>query len=187
MVCLACAAIGYPLCETCTQRLRLAHPRTVGGLTVHAAYVHTGTAARLVHNLKYRGSLAAGRFLAKTMADRIPSGVHGLVPVPRARWRRIAHGVDQTAVLAGCMSDVTGLPVVDALVPPVWHRRLAGSDRKGRRPPQFGLRFAPTGVMVIVDDVCTTGLTLSSAARSLASDDLLALVATSAPEPETVG
>lgn len=181
MLCLACASIGYPICEPCSRGLQPAAPRAIDRITVHAAFVHTAAAARLVHNLKYRMSHRAGRFLADAMAARVPEGFEALIPVPRVWWRRVSHGIDQTSVLAGYISDMTGIPVVNALGAPLWHPRLAGQAREDRNAAPFTLRRTPKGPALLVDDVCTTGSTIQSAARCLGSSDVLgALVATSA-------
>ena len=181
MLCLACAVPSGtgPLCSACAQSLRLAPSRLAGSVLVQPVFNHSGAAASLVHNLKYRRSEKAGRFLALYMAERLPTTATSLVPVPRVLSRRIAYGIDQTATLAAVISDVSGLPVVDALAPPLWNRRSAGKDRSHRRIPRFRLRTEPVAGCVLIDDVCTTGTTISGAAMVL-NVELSSLVATSA-------
>jgi predicted amidophosphoribosyltransferase len=113
------------------------------------------------------------------MAARLPRTATSLVPVPRVMSRRIAYGIDQTAVLASVMSEISGLPVVQALAPPLWNRRSAGKDRSQRRIPGFVCRIAVDPGAVLIDDVCTTGATILGAVGTL-NVDVSSLVATSA-------
>jgi predicted amidophosphoribosyltransferase len=184
MVCIACAGSGVPLCHDCSVGLGASANRTVGDVVVAPAFAHVGTGVRLVHNLKYRRSIAAGRLLAAEMARRVPLDAGALVPVPRVFVRRLVYGIDQTAVLAACIARVTGLPVVSALGAPVWQPRLAGTSRQRRRPPAFTVKQRPLRA-VLVDDVLTTGTTIEAAVSALGSSNIVgAVVATSASQPE---
>jgi predicted amidophosphoribosyltransferase len=183
---LACASIGHPLCPDCVNGLRRAPSAVVGDTPVYAAFVHTGAAARLVHNLKYRRSVPAGRFLAREMAGRIPQGVDVLVPIPRDVSRRVVHGIDQTAILSRGLSLLTGIPTVKALVAPPWHKRLAGAVRDERVAPTFKMRAGVQGRVCLVDDVCTSGSTAASAVSALRCETVVVVVATLASDQRSV-
>ncbi len=180
MLCLACARPGWPLCLGCERDLVVAPDRVVGGVTVGVAYLHTATAVRLVHNLKYRRSTAAGRFLAAAMAERLPGDASVLVPVARSPVRRVPYGIDQAAELARAVGRVVGLPVSDAVAAPLWWQRRAGAGRDRRRPVPFGARRDVPDGAVLVDDVLTTGATVLSAGRAIAPAKFSVLVATAA-------
>lgn len=168
MLCLTCQSLNTPgsLCRSCRTLLRPAPERFAAGVgTIRAAYAHEGVARKLVHCLKYRGVVAAGRVLAEAMAEHVPSDVT-LVAVPRVAWRRLRYGVDPARELTRFLGHITGLPVADALASPVWGRARAGG-RHGVAP-QFRRRVdAPHGQVWLVDDVVTTGTTLSVAASAL--------------------
>ncbi len=181
MLCLACARPGRPLCPTCEHDLVVAPDRALGKVVVGAAFKHTGTAVRLVHNLKYRRCEAAGRFLAVAMAERVSGDASVLVPVVRSRVRRIAHGIDQAVFLATVVSQLTGLPVAaGALEAPLWWRRRAGSSRDARKPITFRATGALPDGVVLVDDVLTSGATVLSGGRAIAPVKFSVLVATTA-------
>ena len=188
MLCVACAANSYPLCHECEQSLSLASDRTLQlrgvQLSVIPVFAHRGAAARLVHNLKYRRSMAAARLLGSLMAERVPPGTDSLVPVPRVLARRIAYGIDQTGVLAEVVSSITGIPVRQALRAKPWARRSAGKNRSERPRTEFALILTPSHSPVLVDDVCTTGGTIAGAAIALGRSTASALVATSAGSME---
>jgi predicted amidophosphoribosyltransferase len=183
MLCLSCTmpSVG-PLCETCRLELRPAHEVTVGpGLSGLAGFVHEGPARRLVHALKYRGVTAAAEPLAEAMTDRLPASATALIPVPRATLRALRYGVDPAEVLAFAVARRTGLPVVAGLLPRLWWRRHAGRRRSDRAV----VSFLPSGLAVplasvLVDDVLTTGATVTAASAALRGRPNLALTATSA-------
>lgn len=180
MLCMACALPGWPLCESCRRGLKVTHDRSLDGVPVGVPFAHTGTAARLVHNLKYRRSVAAGSFLAHAMIERLPTGATALVPVRRSLSRRIGHGIDQASFLASAVGNMVGLPVVDAVVPPLWWRRRAGAPIEARTAISFRARCAVPDGAVLVDDVLTTGTTILSAAEALSPVRFSVLVATAA-------
>ena len=137
-----------------------------GNLEVFAAYTHSGTARRLVHRLKYAGIHGAAEVLATAMLEAMPPHVAALVPVPRAIMRRSRYGVDPAVVLARLIGRKAGIPVVGALRSPLWWPANAGTSRARRRAPGFfARRDVPPGSL-LVDDVVTTGATLTSAAAT---------------------
>jgi hypothetical protein len=152
----------------------------VGGVLVHSAFIHLGTARLLVHRLKYGAQPAAASLLAAGMSRVLPAASTLLVPVPRARLRLWWYGVDPALELARALGRITGLPVSRALAASWWHRRRAGGGDVERGVPRFRARVAvPTGA-VLVDDVVTTGATLGAAAAALGGPRP-AVTATGAP------
>ncbi len=153
-------------------------------MLVHSPFLHTGTARRLVHRLKYAADPSAALLLAGPMAEVLPAGAAVLVPVPRAYLRRWRYGVDPALELARAVGRVSGLPVFQALAPGWWHQRRAGSGSANRGTPRFRARVAAKAGMVLVDDVVTTGVTLGAAAEAL-DRARLAVTATTAPAAAT--
>ncbi len=177
--CAGCRAPGSTLCPACRDELRAGPwqhhptPSPPGLPPVVAAAVYGGVvrAALLAHKERGRTTLAGplGAALADAAAVFGPSVV--LVPVPsdpsavRARGhdhaRRLAReaarrcGVRTTSLLVGVrrVADQSGLDAGTRVA------NLSGA--LGVRRPVAGLR------VVLVDDVVTTGATLSEAARAL--------------------
>ncbi|HEY8082253.1 MAG TPA: phosphoribosyltransferase family protein [Solirubrobacterales bacterium] len=143
-----------------------------------AAY--EGVARDLVAALKFRRLLP----VADLMADRIhwlaPADLLSgtIVSVPSGRLRSMRRGFDPAGELAGALASRAGLPVCDCLV------RIGGGRQVGRRrgerigdPPAIRASgVAPTHTL-LVDDVLTTGATVSACAQALRDAGALRIAA----------
>lgn len=117
-----------------------------------------------MHLLKYRGVDVFARMVVDILEARIPR--LPLVPVPRAMTRRLKYGVDPARVIATQLGRRVGVPVVSGLRPLLHSRRRAGRDH-GLPVRPFRARPHPYREVIVVDDVVTTGATLSSAVAAL--------------------
>ena len=97
-----------------------------------------------------------------------------VVPVPTSTWRRFARGIDHPFAIARGVREATGMPVVQLLARQ--HRPMqTGSTLETRRKNVAGSmhlawqwRHQPVPmprVVVLLDDVMTTGATMREAAR----------------------
>ena len=185
-----CAACGRAcrrealVCTRCARRLAAAEPlESAGPPGVDRAWSsapHEGVARDLVTALKFRRLL----LVAELIADRIewlapaPLLSGTIVPVPTARLRSVMRGFDPAAEIAAALAQRTGLPLQACLA-----RRDGGRQvgkRRGRRighPPLIQTRGPIPGSVLLIDDVLTTGATLSAAARALRSAGAVRIVA----------
>jgi ComF family protein len=139
---------------------------------------YAGTAKELVHRFKYRADFAAGRLLARLLADRVaaslPCDVDLLVPVPLHRRRLSSRGFNQAALLARAVASRLGLPVdVASLSRSRATRVLAGlhpgeraRELRGAISVRRPRRVAGRRILV-VDDVLTTGVTAEGCCQAL--------------------
>ncbi len=171
MICLACRGVTRgDLCLVCERRLRDAPDRVVAEtVLVRSAHLHDGPARQLVHRLKYDGLVGAADLLAVGMAP-LTTGASMLIPVPRTTARRQRYGVDPALEIARALARLTGLPMVRGLRPALRGRVHAGRGRGARTVPTFRVGADIDAGACVVDDVVTTGVTISAAARLLGAE-----------------
>jgi ComF family protein len=114
--------------------------------------------------------------MAAQMAACAPAGFleppAALVPVPLHPRRRRRRGYNQAERLAAALSRRTGLAVADVLCRQGPAGRQVGQGREERLAGIAGSiamrpRAVPPAAAVLVDDVATTGATLSACAATL--------------------
>jgi ComF family protein len=187
-VCAACwssiPAPSDPLCETCGDALpswrvpdatdrRCARCRRTARVITCGRSIgpYEGALRDILHALKYDHRRSVARPLGARMARagaEVVQGADVAVPVPLHFTRQYARGFNQAAELAAQV----GLPVVNALrrtratttqtdLPEgLRHQNVKGAFAL-RRPVQAG------SIVVLVDDVSTTGATVDACARVL--------------------
>ncbi len=171
VVCPVCGAAGAAPCPVCRADLRPA-PRLAPPAGVdrcEAAFSYEGVGRSLVIRLKYRNARAALPFLARSMAALVEASTVDVVTwAPTAVSRRRDRGFDQAQLLARAVARHLGLPCRSLL-----RRRWAPAPQTGRtlaerrRGPAFESRGAVPSRVLVVDDVVTSGATVSAAARAL--------------------
>ena len=160
--------VSLPL--TCCPRCRRAR-RVIDRARAIGAY--QGALRAIVHALKYDGRRSLARPLGRLMRERgadMLAGAACVVPVPLHGSRRRQRGFNQAADLARHL----GVPAIHAL-----RRVRATATQTGlpaaRRHRNVRDAFAPTraaaaltgAIVVVIDDVSTTGATLEACARTL--------------------
>ena len=196
--CPGCGAVGAAPCAAGVAALRpapsLPPPPGVDGCRALLSY--DGPTRELVARLKYRNHRDALPSLAAAAASLVvPGEVDVVTWAPTSPARRRQRGFDQAELLARAVAARLGRPCRRLLV------RRRGPPQTGRSAaerwsasPTFGPAWRrPDGARVLlVDDVVTTGATVSAAARCLrgsgaASVLVLALARTPARPGGTAG
>ena len=155
------------LCGRCSGRHRVGGVRRLSnGLLVWSGFEHAGAPRELVHRLKFEGLSAAATWLARRMAPLVRQRDGVLVPIPRTRSRRIKYGVDTAHILARILGEMTGRPVERVLRAPFWGPSHTGQNTARRRSPAFS-GTGGTRMILLIDDVVTTGSTLVAASDRL--------------------
>jgi len=197
--CVSCDAFGAFICDRCHADMTRADgtrcdtcwmplgPRSAcrrcyyqrpALLGVRSAVVYEAAARDAVLALKFRGLSAVAPLMARPMADVLDDWsppVTCIVPVPLSGQRRRLRGYNQSGLLAKDVSRLTGIPInrralvrrrhthaQAALDGDARWRNVAEAFRTGKE--------APTGGVLLLDDVITTGATLNACARVLLTE-----------------
>jgi predicted amidophosphoribosyltransferase len=178
-LCASCGRTCRPeaiVCTRCTRLLAAVDPIAGNGPPgadgAWSSAPHEDVARNLVTALKFRRLLP----VAGLMADRIqwlapPELLSGtIVPVPTAPLRTRARGFDPAAELAAALAERTKLPIAPCLARRGLGRQL-GKRRAQRigHPPRIRSAGKVPSSVLLVDDVLTTGSTLSACAQALRS------------------
>jgi ComF family protein len=198
--CPACGRKDVALCASCRKDMASLLDEPVGapiGLATHqpaglaqlewcAAY--NGPARACLHALKYGGELRLVEPLAELMAQRWRrSSIGGelLAAVPVHAQRRRERGFDQAELLARQLSAELRMPLLPALEREARTRAQHKLGRGARAGNVGGVFTVPRRLtsqvsghwLVLVDDVVTTGATLSACAIALRAAGALAVSA----------
>ena len=182
--CAVCGSVlDQPLdgavCDRCWTSIAATAPSFSLAASVRARAIgeYEGTLREILHALKYDGRRTVARRLAQMMADcgaDVLAGADAVVPVPLHRRRLRERGFNQSDDLARGL----GLPILVALrrprnTPPQVDLPAA-TRRTNVRDAFVVAREGGTGsgalansILVLVDDVTTTGATLEACARVL--------------------
>jgi ComF family protein len=158
-----------PICSGCLER-----PLAVD--TIRAPFLFEGPIREAVHRLKYRGQRAAATQLAQLMAEsaaRSVASVDVITPVPLHPSRLRKRGYNQSFLLARELGKILGLPVQDGLLSKVKNsppqvETPSREERQSNVAGSFECRRPADDLRVLlIDDVATTGSTLSECAATL--------------------
>ena len=144
-----------------------------------------GAGQELIHRFKYGGETALARAMGELASEKIISAeavkeLDCIVPIPLHWRRRVIRGYNQTLLFAGILSKHTGIPVIPILRRVKATPKQAKLDRKNRLRNLDGAFAVRKGKLhdgtrriLLVDDVMTTGTTLSKATQVLLDNGAL--------------
>jgi len=165
-LCHVFTAIGQ-LCERCCRR------HGFDTLWVTTEY-HHGAIQQIIHALKFNFvselAMPLGELLERSLPPLV--GEWHIVPIPLAKKRQRWRGFNQAELIARVVADRRGWPLsTHFLIKPRQKKRQVGLTRAERLKNSQGLFVASLAAanrqIIIVDDVVTTGATLTAAVSAL--------------------
>ncbi len=162
------------ICGACQRKLPPYH-RAI------ASFSYVDPVAHLIHGLKYGQRLDYGRFLGEQLANTLQSA-HDLImpdcllPVPLHRKRLMERGFNQACEIAKPVAKRFGLTVLKSgMVERSRHTaeqsQLSAKERRSNLKNAFSTNTNVNGLSIaIIDDVMTTGATVSELSRVLIAD-----------------
>lgn len=173
--CLLCEELADDghLCQGCRCALEQLRVSPLNA-QVRSAYRYGGSSARLVKMLKDKAYAEAAELLAATMAEEalqmdLPQDtVLTWVSMPSKRHRE--RGIDHGRVLCSRLGELLQLPVRPLLVRTKQVRTQRGLNRVQRLTNLNGVFDCPERVdtpVLLIDDVLTTGATVSACTQAL--------------------
>lgn len=198
----------YKVCASCWSRIRTASPDDSLYQSMWNRLVHEGPCADLVtlfhfekdgvlqdliHHLKYNGVTTIGREFGRRLGERVlpllaEKEFHGIIPIPLHPAKHRERGYNQSEWISRGMHQVTGLPVRAHILRRRKYTRsqtrLSREERHENVGDAFDLNpsyatFVRDKSFLIVDDVITTGATVTSCARQMSSGGAMSVVACS--------
>ncbi|MEK8090217.1 ComF family protein [Thermithiobacillus plumbiphilus] len=168
--CPQCAVPHTGLANTRCARCQL-DPPPFSACT--AAFSYAAPLDQAIHQWKYHGRLVWTRVLAESWLETVGPLTElpeALLPVP-LHWRRLAsRGFNQAGLLARHWGRALDIPVLyhyaKRLRHTRQHARLGRSERLQDSETIFQVRPLPVRHVAIIDDVLTTGGTVSALARA---------------------
>jgi len=170
-----CVKCGRPLslgnlCAICEDR-----PLEIEG--IRSVFRFEGAARQAILSLKYKNVKALAAPLARLMKEYLcahPLPADALTPVPLHPRRLRERGYNQSSLLAGELSKLTSLPLVEGSLlrlknTPPQARTKSAEERRSNVAGAFTCRDGRLEGrrVLLIDDVCTSGATLDSCAAAL--------------------
>jgi len=156
-----------PLCGRCQHRPPLWQQLRV-------AWPFAEASRFLIHQMKYHQDYASARALAKQwlllMNAQQELSADALLPVPVHRSKMNQRGFNQAQWLAAIWSQLLGIPVWQGVDKVRSTPALEGLNRRQRKAVLKGVFEVTQSVpkrLIVVDDVLTTGATLTELGREL--------------------
>ena len=189
--CYGCNRLGLSICTECRREWIPHYYKThVQHLKVHSALLYTPTASKILLAAKENSIQGADDLLISAIIHvlhkaKLDSQYFQLVPIPSSKSSQRRRGRSFMVEMTKMISREMHLPVNDCLQ---LTRRVAdqsGLTRDQRKTNLEGAFSVKPGAilrgdLILIDDVVTTGATLSEAARALNSQGFHAVGSVSA-------
>ena len=139
--------------------------------SARAPLMYEGVGKEIVHALKYKGyTRVVERLMTPLLLEVVRGRFDAVVPVPLHRSRLRRRGFNQAELMAKSLAKKMGASLSDTLEAVRSTRdqvELSGAGRRANVKGAFGAKGRARGRVLLVDDVFTTGATMSECAGVL--------------------
>lgn len=165
--CYLCNALtlNWQTCKRCGAKTK------ISGVIVASHY--EGEIKELVRQLKYQHTVAAAKILGELIATRVTRQQFDVVTaIPASSQRFRQRGYNQALLIGKTVAWLLNVPFAE-LLGRTGQVRQVGTNRRQRLQQMAGQMYARRSWLVknyrilVIDDVVTTGATLSEAGRAL--------------------
>ena len=169
---------GREACQSCLERLPRSRVEVKGEFFSQclAPLVYTGDVRRAVLAMKFRGKPGNSRVLAAILAgeaaERLAGEFQVVTWVPLSARSRRKRGYDQSELIAREAAKLLGVPAEELLIKHRHTKTQSGIKGRAQRTANvsgaYRAKESCAGKRVLlIDDVVTTGATLSECSREL--------------------
>lgn len=142
-------------------------------------YQSHAPASNIIYDLKYHNHPSIGYHMGKMTAmefckDNFFDGIDIILPVPLSFKRKLKRGYNQSMEIAKGVNEITKIPIDEKLIKRTkFKSSQTHKNRWGRTENVKGLfrlihpERAQGKHILIIDDICTTGATITSCAQEL--------------------
>lgn len=172
-LCQTSPATHYSVCQDCWQQLPwLKQSIKRQDIEIMVACEYSYPLDRIIQQFKYQQKLHLHSLLAGLLQQlKYPKKLQAIVPMPISTTRLIERGYNQSMLLAQHLSKVLQIPIWQPIIRLEHHHQkgLTRSERLSHIQHQFVAQ--PSRVcyrhVLMVDDVVTTGASLSALSKHL--------------------
>ena len=196
-LCGGCDRLGYRWCPDCRQQVKLLPepvcdfcgiPLSAKGkcpdcirtrppfLALRSWVVFEGPIRKALHKLKYRRNVVLGDTLARELSQFVADlgwPIDKVVPVPLSRQRMVDRGYNQVGLIASPMASLNDWDYAPRGLNRIRDTQsqvgLSAAERRTNVEDAFSadMKIVAGKTILLMDDVATTGATLSSCALAL--------------------
>lgn len=176
--CFGCSAIGISICSQCRKEWHPHYYQThVYGLKVHSAVLYSKTASKIILTAKENGIKGADNLIIDAITHVIKQSnfdKHNLrlVPIPSSlsnSRRRGRNFVEEICKEVSRKCHIPFSPLLTIVKRVEDQSGLSAKARALNMKGAFGIKpgMHPLGDLLLIDDIVTTGATVTEASRAL--------------------
>ena len=173
-----CMRCGKPLRDETREYCRDCETRSSFFDRGYGMWLHREPVSGAVYRFKYKNKRNWGRIFAVELAEHYEGqirawGIEEIIPIPLHSSRKRKRGFNQSEVVAGILSELTGIPcrtdVLFRIRKTVPQKQLDRRGRKDNLMGAFGVsrEWNACENVLLIDDIYTTGTTVGRAAKML--------------------